>query len=280
MGGVWNLLTLEQLQGLSDEEITGRVNNLLVPPGLGNRAFLAQPADFIAAQFYVSELDRRELRRTNAERDRIETRRRRVDLAIEGLIVLLIGVEIVLGIQTGHQQTKDAAAQVAAQQSIQTVLSQMEITSAATAKTMTTLEATTETMSGSLQKQVALFYDVQVNVIYDENTKSLIVMNNGRTNISLWSQRVGDEGDPILTYKKPDIVPPVGTYGIPLGDALKTLAAAMPKGQTHAYSFTFWVKNERQDKFTVNGDLIAAWHGETLSFNIPNVNLVPGWNKR
>lgn len=279
MGGLWNLLTLEQLQRLSDEEITRRVNDLLAPAGIGN-PFIAQPVDFIAAQFYVSELDRRETRRTNVERDRIETRRHRVDLGIELSIVVLIGVEIFLGIQAGHQQTKDAAAQIAALQSMQTVLGQMEITSATTAKTMTTLEATTEMMNGSLQKQVALFYDVQVNVVYNENTKKLMVINSGRTNISLWSQRVGDEGDPVLTYKKPDIVPPTGTYEIALGDTIKTIAAVLPKDQTHPYTFTFLVMNEKQEKFTVNGDLIAVWRGETITFNIPNVSLVPGWNKK
>lgn len=279
MGVLWNLLTLEQLQQLGDEEITRRVNNLLVPPGAGNR-FAAQPVDFIAAQFYVSELDRRENRRTNKERDRIETRRRRVDLLIEFLIVVLIGLEIVLGIHASRQQTKDAAAQVAAQQSMQTVLRQMEITSAATAKTMTALEATTETMNGSLQKQVALFYDVQVNVVYNENTKKLVIINNGRTNISLWSQRVGDEGAMAITYKKPDLVPPAGTYELPMDDAIKIMAAVLPKDQTRPFTFTFLIKNEKQEKFTVNGDFVATWHGDTISFNIPNINLVPGWNKK
>jgi hypothetical protein len=176
-----NLLTLEQLQQLSDEEITRRVSDLIAPKQVTENPFYAQPADFVAAQFYLSELDRREKRRADDARDKAETTRRRVDLALELLIILLIGIEIVLAILSGYQQSKEAARQLKAFTDMQAVLSNLQQTSQATANTMAMLETTTETMSGLIQKQVALFYDVEITVAYVDSGRKILLQNQGRT---------------------------------------------------------------------------------------------------
>jgi hypothetical protein len=65
VGGVWNVLTLEQVRKLSDEQVTRLVNERL-NPNAGGSPYLVQPADFMAAQFYLAELNRRENERANA----------------------------------------------------------------------------------------------------------------------------------------------------------------------------------------------------------------------
>jgi hypothetical protein len=144
-----------------------------------------QPSDVVAAQFYMSELDRRENRRSDAERDRIETKRRRVDLGLETLIVLLIGLEIFLSLWGYQQQSKDAARELQAFHDMQVVLSNLHDTSKATADSMKTLESTTETMNTGVQNQLGLSYDPSVTVKF-EPTEKLNVLNNGRTKITLW----------------------------------------------------------------------------------------------
>jgi hypothetical protein len=128
---IWRLITIEELRNLGDEQIIQKVNEALVPPGAGPIS-LMQPADVVAAQFYMSELDRRENRRANTERDRIDTQRRRVDLLLELLIVALIGVEIVLSILAQRQQSRDAAQELRAFSDMQVVLSNLRDTSKAT----------------------------------------------------------------------------------------------------------------------------------------------------
>lgn len=146
MGGRWNITTLEELRELSDEEITKRVNQVLAP-GRGitdAQSLFYFQSDFMAAQFYVNELERRANRLANAERDRVETNRHHINLVLELLIVLMIGLEIGLAISGMHQQSKTAAQEL-------TVLSNLQETSQATAKTMVALESTTEVMSAAIQ---------------------------------------------------------------------------------------------------------------------------------
>jgi len=225
------------------------------------------------ARFYLDELERR-------KNDNIARR----DFRMELIVIFLIGLElvaaIVLAIYGGQQQTKDLKQELTAFEQIHDVLAHLQDTSKATADSLVLVNNTMKTMELSLQKQVELFYDVQINVVYNESTKKLMIINNGRSNITVWTQRVGKESDPMLDYPKPDLIAPAGTYEIALEDAVKTIAATLPKGEMQPYSFTFLVKNEKQERFTVNGLLIAVWHGETVSFNIPNITLVPGWNRK
>jgi hypothetical protein len=68
---------------MTDEQVVLKINEFLVPQ---NRVMAPlNPADLVAAQFYMAELDRRAARKiekerqeAEAKRDRIETKRRRV----------------------------------------------------------------------------------------------------------------------------------------------------------------------------------------------------------
>jgi hypothetical protein len=249
MGGVWNMLTLEQLRQLSDEQVAQRVNERLVPLGAPVQGAFVQPADFLAAQYYVGELDRRENLRVNVERDRIETKRRRIDLLLEGLIVALIGVEIFLGIQAGHQQSRQAAKELEAFGNLQTVLANLQQSSQATADTLAQLKTATDSINLATQGQLAVSFDPSVAVKFDAMHK-LDVLNNGRTNITLWGSLIEGEGPVFL--KVPSVLPPNGGYEFNSETLYSQLAEKFRQTGTVSVKYEVYVKNELGTKFVVD----------------------------
>jgi hypothetical protein len=71
-------VTLEELKNLSDEEVVKRINAKIAPKT--EDTFVFSFPDFVSAQFYMAELDRREKKRADQERDEIEAKRWRIDL--------------------------------------------------------------------------------------------------------------------------------------------------------------------------------------------------------
>jgi Uri superfamily endonuclease len=270
-------VTLEELRCLGDEELIKRVNNKIAPKIEENSAFSFP--DFVSAQFYMGELNRRENRRVETERDRTEKRRWYLDFALESLIVVLILVEIALSISDHRQYSKNSAAELKTFSDMQGILSSLQDTSKATADTMKAERQTMEGMRISLDRQVALFYDVQLNVVYNEATKKLVLINTGRTNVALYEAVVRDGQKSVKQFEKPQLIAPNSTQEFELEESVSALAKELPKGQERRYAFTFFVKNERQERFTLAGDLIAVWRGDVLLFITQPNTIVPGWNK-
>lgn len=279
MGGVWNVLSLEQMRQLSDEQITVHVNERLAPDaGMGNQ-FFAQPADFLAAQFYVSELNRRENRRANAERDRIETRRHRIDMAIDVLIVLLIGVEIFLGISAGRQQSKQAAQELKAFGDMQSVMSDLQKSSQATAASLDALRGTTESMNAAVQKQLGLFYDVSVNVVVDSQTKELTLVNNGRTEVSVWGGVIGNV--PANFDKEGRIIVPETGYKIDATKECDFVIARFPHPTDGQVPSEFYFKNARGQEFVQYGYFGVHWNNVLPTITTQTTYIVPeNWSTR
>jgi len=250
MGDAWNMLTLEQLQVLSNEEIVQQVNERLAPGGVPGLTSMAQPGDVIAAQFYMGELDRRENRRVNAQRDRLDTKRRRIDLGLELLIVVLIGLELILGVLAGRQQSKYNAQELKAFAAMQQVLSTLQISSQATADTLGHLESATQSIKTATQGQLAVSYDPSVMVRFDIGHK-LDVMNNGRTNITLWGSVI--EGQRPYFLKVPSVLPPNAGYEFDGGESLYAqMLARFEKEGPVSVGYDVYVKNELGTKFVAN----------------------------
>jgi hypothetical protein len=264
-------MKLEDFEKLTDEELRQRAVNVF--EDAPNVDLLVSTILLPKARFYLDEIERR--------RDHRISRR---DFEMELVVIFLIGLELVtavgLAVWGEHDQARQVQRQLDAIGHVQGALSNLDKNSKATADTLASVNDTMKTMELSLQKQVELFYDVQINVVYSESTKKLVIINSGRSNISVWSQRIGEDSDTVLNYPKPDIIPPTGSYEISLEDAVNKISGSLPKGEIHQYSFTLQVKNEKQERFTVNGVLIARWHGDTVTFNIPSITLVPGWDKK
>jgi hypothetical protein len=83
----------------------------------------------------------------HTERGRSRQRRERITFSLEIVVVLLIGGEIFLSLWDGHLQARNFERQ-------QQVLTNLQKSSAATAKTLTSLQSATESMNTILQMQL------------------------------------------------------------------------------------------------------------------------------
>jgi hypothetical protein len=83
----------------------------------------------------------------HTERSRSRQRRERITFSLEIAVVLLILGEILLGLWQGHLQSRNFNEQ-------QQVLTNLQTSSAATAKTLTSLQSATESMNAILQMQL------------------------------------------------------------------------------------------------------------------------------
>jgi hypothetical protein len=254
---VWKkLATIEQLATMSDNRITVEINELLVPQH-GIAANLS-PADLAAAQFYIAELDRRKDARAQAERDRIETERWRIDQRNERIIIGLIGIEILLAIGLAiwgdRRQTEDVRQQLEAFGRMQTVLSHLETNSEATmkqsqetAKILETLAGTMEATKNATQGQLAVSYDPSVLVRFIE-THKFQVLNNGHTNITLWGSQLGGQESVFLAT--PTILPPNGGYEFD-AEALYQQSNGLLGLPSKSVPYEIYIKNALGHKFVV-----------------------------
>ena len=86
---------------MTNEQVLERINALVSPPqpiASTSRLPLYDPMDFVVAQFYIDELDRREKQKADEARDEIERQRWQTDLKYERWIVGLIVLEVILAI--------------------------------------------------------------------------------------------------------------------------------------------------------------------------------------
>src|SRR5437764_7667331 len=142
-----------------------------------NTGGLDKPALLLEAQFYMNEMERR-------HDSWIALR----DLLLEIVVILLIGWEIWMSYRGERLQTKDFDAE-------SVVFQNLENSSAATAATLTSLRGTTEAMSGAVQKELELFYDLELTVVYEEGQKKITIENHGRTNVAVWGMHFGTAGN-------------------------------------------------------------------------------------
>jgi len=252
-------ISLKNIDSLTKEELKRAIEDCF------DYAPEATPVDRLAilqeAQFYTRELERRHDSWVSIR-----------DLVLEIVVILLIGAEIYMSIRAEHLQKANFRDE-------KTVFEDLQRSSGATAKSLTSVKDILAEMKKSIDRQVELFYDVQINVIYNEGSKKLILLNNGRSNISIWSHRLGGNSTRMELYPKPIIVTPAGTWELGLEDTVKRLSSELPKGASQTFRFTFLVKNEKQERFTLSGDIAAAWHGDTVYFETHPQGTTPGWPK-
>jgi len=241
-------LKLEELRNLSDEEVVKRINDKIAPDL--NTLTLSLP-DFVSAQFYMAELDRRERNRADRERDEIEAKRWRTDLKYEQWIVFLIVLELivaaVLTLWADHRQSKSSEMELAALQSMQHVLSHLEESSAATAGTLTALQETSKQMNEAVQKELAFSYEVSLNVKFDITSDQIIITNEGQTRVTLWGSKVGKSA--LVMEQTPRTLTPGVPYLITSHDVTTGLSGVVPKGGFAPVPFVMFIKNERGEEF-------------------------------
>ena len=209
------------------------------------------------ADFYIGQLSRRN--------DSWISRR---DLVLEIVVIALIGWEIWMGYTQESYQAADFQKQ-------QHVLSAMQSSMQSTADRLLKMDGTMAAVEVSLQKQIELFYDVQFTVTYSREVKKLVLHNDGRSNVTVWAERIGDDASPLVRFPTPTLIAPGAAYGVDLS----ALQSAVLSGQARRFSYNFLVKNERNEKFTLSGILNVASQEGAVSLNVPFATILPGWTK-
>jgi hypothetical protein len=238
---------------MTDEQVMMKINEFLIPPNKAGAP--ANSDDLVGAQFHMAELDRRAARRlekerqaAEAKRDRIETKRRRIDLGLELLIVVLIGFELFVGVREGEKQFK--------------AMDSLEKSSTATANTLTELKKTMEAMNGGIQTEVGLNYNVALEVTFDNQQNQVNLVNRGRTNLNIWGVRINKEKAMIDPIGK--MLAPGGQYYL-LGTSVQAEAGPnIPTGTHKLFPFDTFIKNENGVEFVVESTIFAEWKDNIL----------------
>jgi hypothetical protein len=252
-------MTLEEAEKLSKKALKRKVNESLALAE--TRGVEERPGHVADAEFYMRILE-----------DRRDTRVSRRDLILEIIVIGLIGWEIYMSYRAERLQSQNFDTE-------EKVFTNLEANSAMTAKTLVTVEGTMETMNASLRKQVALFYDLDVIITFDQDTKNLILQNLGRTNVSFWGSRVGDS--PITIETEGRTIPAGGGYKMQITKTYAEMMEHFPKPTDGEISFDFFFKNERSEEFDVSGYFAMHWENDVGHFNVQIVSIVPEhWSKK
>ncbi len=263
-------MRLADLESATDEQLRSKADDFFeraeLAPSVSQRdSFLAH------ARFCLEQVEGR-------KNDKISRRDYHLELCVIALICLELLATVGFAIWGSRQQTAEAQSQLNALGKVQDVLSRLQISSQATADNLLAMKDTMAGVKRSVDRQVELFYDVQANVFYNEPTKKIVFINDGRANISIWAYRVGDET--MIENGKPTVIAPSATFEFQVGQNIKSLSQSLPKGQTVTSSYTFLIKNEKLERFTVSGEIFASWYGETLSIVTRSNGILPGWTRQ
>jgi hypothetical protein len=247
-------ITLQEIENMSRKELKQAIRACF------EYAPETSPVDRLAvlqeAQFYSRELERRS--------DSWVSWR---DLLLEVVVIGLIGWEIHMGYsQQTHQDQ--------AFEKEKAIWEHMDTSTKATADTLTSLAGTTDAMNKALQKQLALFYDVSLNVVFDQDRKKLTLANNGRTNVVLWGGKVGDT-DIFVPTEGRTITAGAG-FEFDGSPAYELMIARFPKpAQGGLLPYGLYIKNERGEEFVQHGYLALLWKGDVGILNVQTVSVAP-----
>ncbi len=152
------------------------------------------PGYLMEAQFYMQELGRR-------DDSRIATR----DFAMELIVIFLIGLElalaVVIAVMGSRQQARDVNEQLTAFGKMQTVLSQLQESSAATAQTLASLQSTMQSMNDRLGTQLTRTAQIAIDFVFNLPQNKMDLFNRGNVDLTIWGYKV--DGEPARLYKRP-----------------------------------------------------------------------------
>jgi hypothetical protein len=186
----------------------------------------------LEAQSYWAEIDRRDAAR-------VSNRDFWLEIIVIGLILFEVCVDVwglrKEGIEFGRQQT---------------VLTNLEKSSEATANAMVALQKTMETMNGGIRSQLSLNYELSVGLVMNRGDWALGVTNRGRTNITLWGQKVATEPRHMLSA--PLTITPGETQDVdffPFFDKM-TAGVAPPLARVKTIPITVLLRSENGREYT------------------------------
>jgi hypothetical protein len=183
-------------------------------------------------QSYLTEIDRRE-----------DTRVSRRDFWLEIAVIVLIVAEVGIDLWELHKEGIEFDRQ-------QAVLTNLEKSSEATANTMVALQKTMETTNTGIQNQLSLNYEVSVGLILYRTNWTLRVTNRGRTNITLWGQKIAAEQRHILS--SPLTITPGDAQDVDFASFFQKMTTGSPPPieQLTTVPITIFLRSENGQEYT------------------------------
>jgi hypothetical protein len=137
-------------------------------------------------------------------------------------------------------------------------------------------------MNDAIQKQLGLFYDVQVVIFYQPDTKQLVFANQGRTNVALWGLVSEELKAPPIKEKEGRVISPGASYSLDATPMYNIIAETFPKGISKLVPAEAYLKNERQEEFTVHFYIGINWNKDvTLKITTQAVSVTPEhWSRK
>jgi len=227
-------MRLREIEKLKKKDLKQRVDEAFAKSDEKGPGYLAE------AQFYMRELEHR--------RDSWVSIR---DLLLEIAVIVLIGWEIHMSYRAERLQKENFADE-------KKVFQNLEKSSGATSDSLVAVRT-------SLEKQLALLYDVSVAVTFDHNLKRIILVNNGRTNLYIWGDQL-NRGNRVLEAK-PKMITPGGSHYIIADSFYEELGRKLPKGSKDMIPFDVFIKNEVGDSFIIESQFFATWFNDLLTIH-------------
>lgn len=177
--------------------------------------------------------------------ERKEQRGETVEIAI--LVFVLLGVlaDFML-LRMEVQQVRSSATE-------QEVLKNLQESSAATAKTSVVLRDATTEMNQAIQNELALTYEISLNVKYDVITQNIEVTNEGRATVGLWGQRIAN--DPAFFQKESYMLTPRVPYSIRAERVWAGFSGPGPQSRPPV-PLVLFLKNERGEEFVAHYNFV------------------------
>jgi hypothetical protein len=155
----------------------------------------------------------------------------------------------------------------------QAVLTNLEKSSEATANTMVALQKTMETMNSAIQRQLSLNYELSVGLAINRANSTLNVTNRGRTNITLWGQKIAAEQRHM--FSSPLTITPGETQDVDLVSSFQKITDKLRAGgQVTTIPITIFLRSENGQEYTadcpfdtkrlLNGNIIVQCQTTTI----------------
>lgn len=249
-------MRLKEIEKLTKKELRQRVDEAFEKADEKGPGYLAE------AQFYMRELEHRCDSRTSIR-----------DLILEIIIIALIGWEIHMSYRGERLESQNF-------EKGQGVFANLQASSAATAGTLIALQETSKQMNEAVQKELAVSYEVSLNVKYDITTDRIIITNEGRTSVALWGSKVGNGGT--VMEKTPRTLTPGVPYSIPGPEVALGLTGIGQVGvQKPPVPFVMFVKNERGEEFVARYEFVGLTMLGPLQIQPIMVSITPfDWGRK
>jgi hypothetical protein len=187
-------MKLAELEKATTEELRRRVDELFADADAA-QYIPHRDIRFAEVRFYLGEIERR-------EHDKISSR----DYLMELVVICLIALELVVAVGLagwgGRQQSKEVGQQLAAFEKMQTVLSQLQESSAATAQTLKSQQLTMQSMNDRLAVELGRMS--QITIDFSLSGTKATVSNQGNVDLQFGGFKVADM--PARINKRPALL--------------------------------------------------------------------------